>query len=80
MRIVATLIDLYSIVVLAAVVMSWVQADRRNPIVQWVYSMTEPVLAPIRRVLPPLGGLDLSPMVLLVVLRVVRDPVELPKA
>ena len=74
MRIVATLIDLYSIVVLAAVVMSWVQADRRNPIVQWVYSMTEPVLAPIRRVLPPLGGLDLSPMVLLVVLRVPVAP------
>ena len=73
MRLVATLIDLYSIVVLAAVVMSWVQADRRHPLVQWVYSMTEPVLAPIRRVLPPLGGLDLSPMVLLVVLRVVRD-------
>jgi YggT family protein len=73
MRLVATLIDLYSIVVLAAVVMSWVQADRRHPLVQWVYSVTEPVLAPIRRVLPPLGGLDLSPMVLLVVLRVVRD-------
>jgi YggT family protein len=73
MRIVATLIDLYSIVVLAAVVMSWVQADRRHPLVQWVYSLTEPVLAPLRRVLPPIGGLDLSPMVLLVVLRVVRD-------
>ena len=73
MRLVATLIDLYSIIVLAAVVMSWVQADRRHPLVRWVYSMTEPVLAPLRRVLPPLGGLDLSPMVLLVVLRVIRD-------
>ena len=73
MRLVATLIDLYSIIVLAAVVMSWVQAARRHPLVQWVYSMTEPVLAPLRRVLPPLGGLDLSPMVLLVVLRVIRD-------
>ena len=35
----------------------------------WLYKMTEPVLAPIRRVLPPMGGLDLSPMLLLIALR-----------
>lgn len=35
----------------------------------WLYKMTEPVLAPIRRTLPPMGGLDLSPMLLLIALR-----------
>ena len=72
MRLVAALIDLYSIVVLAAVVMSWVHVDRRHPLAKRVYSLTEPVLAPIRRALPPVGGLDFSPMVLLIALRVLR--------
>ena len=35
----------------------------------WLYKMTEPVLAPIRRALPPMGGLDLSPMLLLLALQ-----------
>ena len=35
----------------------------------WLYKMTEPVLAPIRRTLPPMGGLDLSPMLLLIALQ-----------
>jgi YggT family protein len=73
MRLVATLIDLYSLVVLAAVVMSWVRMDpRRHPAARIVYTLTEPVLAPIRRALPLVGGLDFSPMVLLIALRVLR--------
>jgi YggT family protein len=73
MRLVGTLIDLYSLVVLAAVVMSWVRADRRHPLVKAVYSLTEPVLAPIRSALPLAGGLDFSPLVLLIALRVLRS-------
>jgi YggT family protein len=72
MRLIITLIDLYSLVVLAAVVMSWVRADRRHPLVRVVYNLTEPAIAPIRRVLPPIGGLDFSPMILLVALRILR--------
>jgi YggT family protein len=73
MRVVLTLIDLYSLVVLAAVVMSWVHADRRHPLVQAVFNVTEPALAPIRRVLPPTAGLDFSPIVLLIALRLLRE-------
>ena len=69
MRLVATLIDLYSFVVLVAVVFSWIRVSSRHPLARIVYSLTEPVLAPIRRVLPPMGGLDFSPMVLLIALR-----------
>ncbi len=72
MRPLATLVDLYSLVVLAAVVMSWVQVDWRNPLARIVYSLTEPVLAPIRRLLPVMGGLDFSPMVVLFALRALR--------
>ena len=72
MRLIVTLIDLYSFVVLAAVVMSWVRADRRHPFVQLVYNLTEPAIAPIRRMVPPMGGLDFSPMILLLALRLLR--------
>ena len=73
MAFLATLLDLYSLVVLAAVVISWVGLDERHPVGAFVYGLTEPALAPIRAVLPPIGGLDFSPMVLLIVLRLLRD-------
>lgn len=50
------------------VVMSWVQA--RSPIADVIQRLAEPLLRPLRRVLPPLGGLDLSALVLLVLLQV----------
>ena len=72
MRLVPALLDLYSLVVLAAVVMSWIHLDRRQPLAAIVYRLTEPVLEPIRRALPLIAGLDFSPMVLLIALRVLR--------
>jgi YggT family protein len=52
--------------------MSWVPAARHNRLGLIVYRLTEPALAPIRRALPPLGGLDLSPLVLLLGLRLMK--------
>ena len=72
MRLIATLVDLYSLVVLAAVIMSWVRVDLSNPLARIVYTLTEPVLAPIRGMLPVMGGLDFSPMVVLLALRALR--------
>jgi len=72
MLLLTILIDGYSLVVLGAVIMSWAQADGRQPLARTVYSLTEPVLAPIRRLLPAVGGLDFSPMVALLALRMLR--------
>jgi len=72
MRLVPGLLDLYSLVVLMAVIISWIRVDRRQPLAAIVYRLTEPVLAPIRRVLPPVAGLDFSPLVLLMALRLLR--------
>lgn len=49
---------------LAHVILSWVSPDPRNPIVQFIYSATEPVLSKVRGKLPPLGMFDLSPILL----------------
>ena len=73
MSVLATLLDLYSLVVVAAVVVSWLGMDRRHPAAEFLYSLTEPLLGPIRSALPPTGGLDFSPMVLLLVLRLLRN-------
>ena len=48
---------------LARVILSWVSPDPRNPIVQFIYSATEPMLSRIRNKLPPMGMFDLSPIV-----------------
>jgi YggT family protein len=69
---VARLLDLYAIVVLVAVVTSWLRLSPDHPVVRITSALTEPVLEPIRRVLPSFGGLDLSPMVLLIGVQLVR--------
>ena len=54
--------------VLARVVVSWVDPQGRNTISRQVIALTEPFLAPIRRLLPATGALDLSPLILMLVL------------
>ena len=72
MRLLSNLIDLYSIVVLAAVVLSWTGIPLHNPAARFVNSLTEPLLGPIRTALPVVGGLDFSPMVLLIALQFLK--------
>ena len=67
------LIDLYSLIIVAAVVVSWVNLPRDHPAVRFVNALTEPVLAPVRKILPPMGGMDLSPLVVLIGLRVLAS-------
>ncbi len=66
------LIDVYSLLVLAAVILSWFRVGESNPIRRVTDVTVEPVLALIRRVLPAMGGFDFSPLVLLFGLRFVR--------
>ena len=58
-------LDIYMWVIIARAVLSWVNPDPYNPIVRFLYRATEPVLYRVRRVLPDMGGLDLSPLVVL---------------
>ena len=61
----------YLIIVIARAVLSWVSPDPYNPIVRFIHGVTEPVLRPIRDRLPTVGmGLDLSPVVVLLALKV----------
>ena len=68
MRILSSILTLYYYVMLARVLMSWFNPNPYNPSVDAIYRLTEPVLSPIRRVLPSMGGFDLSPLVVFFVL------------
>ena len=71
---IAWLLDIYSWVIIAAALITWVSPDPRNPIVLFLRQVTEPVLWPIRRLLPPwkTGGLDLSPLIVLLAIQFVE--------
>jgi YggT family protein len=58
----------YSLLILARVVLSWMNPMGGGPFTAFIYQVTEPVLGPIRRILPPMGGLDWSPFIALVLL------------
>ena len=66
------LLDIYSLLVFGTVIISWVKLPPDNPIASFLHSMTEPLLSPIRQVMPEMGGLDFSPLVLLFGIRLVR--------
>ena len=55
--------------ILIQVVMSWINPGAWNPVLGVLYSLNEPLLAPARRLIPPMGGLDLSPVAVMVALQ-----------
>jgi YggT family protein len=61
-----------SLAILLRVLFSWINAERHNALVRLVYQVTEPILAPLRRYIPPFGDLDITPMVALVILELLR--------
>jgi YggT family protein len=67
------LLELYFWALLIVVILSWVAPMSRHPGAELLDQLTAPVLAPIRRVLPPAGGLDFSVLVLFLLLTLLRD-------
>lgn len=63
MRLLHTLLTLYGYVIIIRAVLSWFNPNPNSPPVQFIIKITEPVLAPLRQVLPDMGGIDLSPLV-----------------
>lgn len=61
-------IDLIILVILVSSVLSWFRPDPRNAFVRLVHTVADPILHPIRALLPATGGLDFSPMVAILLL------------
>src|SRR5207247_8957327 len=70
-RLIMVLLDIYTWIIIAAAVISWVNLSPYHPVVRTLRRLTEPVLAPIRRLLPPCKtwGLDFSPMIVIALIQ-----------
>ncbi|MBM4082974.1 MAG: YggT family protein [Planctomycetes bacterium] len=67
-----TLIRVCEIVLLVRIILSWVPHDPHNAVVRFIQQITDPLLEPARRLIPPMGGLDISPILVFLLLEVLR--------
>jgi YggT family protein len=69
LKLVATLLWTYFFLIIAMVLLSWLGRGLRHPVIPLVFQLTDPVLRPIQRVIPPIAGIDLSPLFALIAIR-----------
>lgn len=78
MEIVCLAIYIYYIVLILRILLSWATMvwsppPAMDPVVRVIYDLTEPVMGLFRRYIPPVGGLDLSPLILFIILRAIQE-------
>lgn len=78
-NIVNALFMIFYVMLFASIILSWVRPSPYHPvwgpIIRIVSAVVDPILAPIRRLMPPMGGLDFSPMVVLLLARVLQQAI-----
>ena len=68
LRLINLFFTLYTLAFIARAFLSWMRISYYHPVARFLIQITEPVLAPLRRYIPPVGGLDFTPMVALLIL------------
>jgi YggT family protein len=66
------LVNIYFFALLGMIILSWVAAGSRHPAIYLLYQITEPVMAPFRKVLPNMGGLDFSPILVFILINIIQ--------
>lgn len=72
-NVIEIVLDIYMWIIIARALISWVTPDPYNPIVNFLYRATEPVLYRVRRIIPDLGGIDLSPMIVILIIYFLKE-------
>jgi YggT family protein len=72
-EIINLLFDLINFFLIARIILSWFPHDKFHPIIKIVYNFTDPLLGPLRNMINPLGGIDLSPIIVFFLLRLLKD-------
>ena len=67
------LANIMYLALIGRVILSWINVSSSNPISIFIHQITEPILSPIRRLLPKMGTLDLSPMIAIILIMVIRS-------
>ena len=74
LQVLAAMLRLYSLMLVVYALLSWVMHEEHYPpSVRWLQSMVEPVLSQIRRVIPPIAGIDLSVIAALLIIEMIRS-------
>ncbi len=67
------LLDLYGLILFIRILLSWVNPDPYSPVMRFLRRATDPVLLPLRRIIPPIGGMiDISPMIALLLIHLLK--------
>ena len=66
------LVNIYFFALLGMIILSWVAAGSRHPAIYLLYQITEPVMAPFRKMLPAMGGLDFSPILVFILINIIQ--------
>jgi YggT family protein len=66
------LVNIYFFALLAMIILSWIAPGSSNPAVYLLHQITEPVMAPLRKMLPSMGGLDFSPILMFILINVLQ--------
>lgn len=62
---------IFQLILLARIILSWFpNVDRSNPLIQFLFDVTEPILRPIRQMMPQTGMMDFSPLIVFLIIRV----------
>ena len=72
-RLINLLFTLYSLAIILRALLPWFGITIYHPVMRFLVQITEPLLAPLRRYVPPIGGLDFTPMLALIVLWIVEE-------
>jgi YggT family protein len=65
------LCDALTVAIFARVIISWFPVNPGNRLVELLYQVTEPILAPLRRIIPRVGMIDITPWIAIILLRVI---------
>jgi len=68
-KLLVLLLMTYFVLIIARVIVSWIGGQSRHPMIPLIYQLTEPVLRPFSKLVPPMGGVDLSPLFVLIAVR-----------
>lgn len=78
LKLAVLLVNLYTFTLFVQAILSWLGPGVNNPASNVLWSMNEPLLRPVRRLIPPMSGLDLSPLFVILALQVVSRLIPLP--
>ena len=66
-------LTIYIWIIIARAIISWVNPYPYHPLIRFLYRVTEPVLAPVRRIIPPIAGIDISPVIVIFVIFFIQN-------